>query len=200
MDEYAYKAVLVVPGAHWFRSNDLDGVSKRIRALKRGGSPYKSGFITIKNEDDLQYIEKLVKVLKQMTDFNIRVEIPLVSVYTNLPTDIDKLCSLDSERVKYISKPPSQGLDKNIVVMNRTGWDFKITLGPTSQNYSNFVEWAENGKDLVKLTGSAKRALMRDSHWGGSHFYAKNDKAVTMTRAFLGDTISRVDQVVNLKD
>lgn len=199
MDKYLYKAVLIVPGAHWFRSGDLDGVVKKIRTMKRTGLPYRYGGVLIKDQSDLLYIEKLVKILNKFEDFNIRVETPFVSVYTNSADDIDKLCALDSERVKYISKPPSQGLSKNIVVMDRTGWDFKITLGPTRQNYINFVEWAENGKDLVKLTGSAKRALMRDNHWGGSHFYAKNDKALTMTRVFLGDTISRIDQIVNLK-
>lgn len=200
MDEYAYKAVLIVPGAHWFRGHDFQNVKEKLKTFRAKNNftmPIRIGSATFKKIEDTYYTEKLLNLVLKLDDFEIRVETPYLSFYTNTAEDIDKLCALDSERVKYVSKPPVQGLIKNTVLMNRTGWDYKITLGQTRQSYQDFLEWADKTGDLVKLTGSSKKALARDNHWGGTHFYAKNDKAITMIRMFLGDSISRIDQVIN---
>ena len=196
MDKYGYKAVLIVPGAHYFRGNDLEAVGLRVDKLKQLPLPVVSGAVRFKTQDDVDYVAGVYEMLNSMSDYDIRVETPLMSVYTNNPQDIDKLCNINLDRVKYISKPPEGGISKNTVIMEQEGWDYKITLGRTRQSYQEFVEWAENGKGLVKLTGGCKSALLRNNHWGGCHFYVKNDKALTMIRMFLGGSISRVDQVV----
>ena len=41
-----------------------------------------------------------------------------------------------------------------------------------------------------------KKALQLDSSWGGAHFYARDDKALTMARMFLGEGIGRIDRVI----
>ena len=79
--------------------------------------------------------------------------------------------------------------------MVREGFNFKVTLGRTRNSHPNFVEWAEKTQ-AVKLTNSAKKALQRDSSWGGAHFYARDDKALTMARMFLGEGIGRIDRVI----
>jgi hypothetical protein len=192
MDKYGHKAVLVVPGAQWFRGNHLDVVEEKLKSAN-----VNQNFTSkIRTPADLEYSKKVCTAIQSMSDYDIRVETPFISVYTNNPQDIDKLSNIDTERVKYISKPPAGGISKNTVIMEQEGWDYKITLGRTKQSYQEFVEWAENGKGLVKLTGGSKQALLRSYHWGGTHFYVKNDKALTMIRVFLGSSISRVDQVV----
>jgi hypothetical protein len=192
MDKYGHKAVLIVPGAQWFRGNHLDVVEEKLK-----NTDVAQNFTSkIRTPADLEYSKKVCTAIQSMLDYDIRVESPLISVYTNTASDIDKLCAIDLSRVKYISKPPAGGISKNTVIMEQEGWDYKITLGRTKQSYQEFVEWAENGKGLVKLTGGCKSALLRSHHWGGSHFYVKNDKALTMIRVFLGGSISRVDQVV----
>jgi hypothetical protein len=197
MDKYSYKAVLVVPAAQWFRSKNFDLAEEKLRNVNINVNNTTS---RIRTPEDLKYAKKVCAALRSMSDYDVRVETPFISVYTNTPSDIDKLCAIDTERVKYISKPPANGISKNTVIMEREGWDYKITLGRTRQSYQNFVEWAENGKDLVKLTGGSKRALLRDGHWGGSHFYIKNEKALVMARMFLSEGISRVDQVVKAQE
>ena len=199
MDKYSYKAVLIVPGAHYFRGDDLETAGLRIETVKKARLPYMVGAVQFRTYEDIDYVVKIHKMLNSMTDYELRVETPFVSVYTNNSQDIDNLCTIDLKRVKYISTPPAGGISKNTVIMEREGWDYKITLGRTRQSYANFVEWAENGKDLVKLTGGSKKALLRDGHWGGSHFYIKNEKALIMAKVFLSEGISRVDQVVNAK-
>jgi hypothetical protein len=132
-----------------------------------------------------------------MQDYTLRVESPFISVYTNTPKNIDKLIKLDATRVKYISKPPANGqmLEAGSVIMVREGYSFKVTLGRTTRNHTDFIDWAET-TGLVKLTGSAKKGLGRNASWGGGHFYVKDDRALTMVKMFLGGGISRVDRVV----
>jgi hypothetical protein len=193
MDQYGYKAVLIVPAAQWFRSKNFEFTEEKLRDVNVNINNTTS---RIRTPGDLEYAKKVCAALQSLSDYDIRVETPLISVYTNNSQDIDKLCNIDLNRVKYISKPPANGISKNTVIMEQEGWDYKITLGRTRQSYENFVEWAENGKDLVKLTGGSKRALLRNGHWGGSHFYIKNEKALLMAKVFLSEGISRVDQVV----
>jgi hypothetical protein len=193
MDEYGYKIVLVVPAAHWFRGGDLNFALTQLTEfnLQDKNPPWSK----IKTQEDLDYCFALYKVLFTMIDYDLRVEAPFISIYTNIPKDIDKLSKIDVDRVKYISKPPEQVLAKGTVIMNREGYTYKVTLGRTRNSHSNFIEWAEKTAG-IKLTGGAKKELNRSASWGGSHFYVKDDKVLTMTRMFLGEGIGRIDRIV----
>lgn len=193
MDQYGYKIVLVVPAAHWFRGGDLNFALTQLTGfnLQDKNPPWSK----IKTQDDLDYCFAIYKALFSMSDYELRVENPFLSVYTNTAKNIEKLSKIDQDRVKYISRPPSQNLEQGTVIMVREGFDYKITLGRTRNPHPNFVEWAEKTK-AVKLTNSAKKALQRDASWGGAHFYARDDKALTMARMFLGEGIGRIDRVV----
>jgi hypothetical protein len=193
MDKYGHKIVLVCPAAHWFRGGDLNfALTKLTEFNLQDKNP---GWSKIKTQADLDYCFALYKTLFGMQDFDLRIESPFLSFYTNTPKDIDKLSKIDEGRVKYISVPPAVPLDKGTVIMVREGYDYKVTLGRTRQSHENFIEWAEK-TPAVKLTGSAKKELRRMTSWGGSHFYVKDDKALTMTRMFLGGGIGRIDRIV----
>ena len=102
MDKYSYKAVLVVPGAQWFRSKNFDLVEERLKDVNIN---IKNTTTRIRTPEDLTYSKKVCALLRSITDYEIRVETPFISVYTNNLRDIDKLCDIDSDRVKYISNP-----------------------------------------------------------------------------------------------
>jgi hypothetical protein len=194
MDQYNYKIVLVVPASHWFRGGDLNFALTKLTEfnLQDKNPPWSK----IKDQSDLDYCFALYKTLFGLKDYTVRVESPFMSVYTNNSKDIDKLSKISNERVKYISKPPALPLSKGTVIMAREGYEYKITLGRTRSSHANFIEWAEKMPG-VKLTGSAKKELKRTASWGGSHFYVKDDKTLTLTRMFLGEGIGRVDKIVN---
>ena len=197
MDKYGYKIVLVVPAAHWFRGGNLNFALNQLTGFNLQSKHPK--WTRIKTQDDLDYCFDIYKALFGMSDYELRVESPFLSVYTNTPKNVDKLSKIDYERVKYISKPPATPLEQGTVIMAREGWEYKITLGRTRNHYGNFIEWADN-TGLAKLTNSAKKALDRHASWGGAHFYVKDDRALTMTRMFLGDGIGRIDRVVTAKN
>jgi hypothetical protein len=200
MDKYSHKAVLVVPASPWFRTSEFSNITDRFKNFQFGAVKNSYASHRIQTQEDFDYCFKLYRVISKMQDYEIRVESPCISFYTNNVTDINKLVKVAGERMKYISKPnPNNLLDKKTVIMTRKGFDFKVTLGTTRQNYNDFIEWADN-TGLVRLTKSTRRSLTKDTSWGGTYFYVKNDKALTMTKVFLSGCISRVDQIVAASD
>jgi hypothetical protein len=201
MGLYQYKIVLVVPGCTLFRSGDMDstlrGLQKINLADNKDASPYygllRSG---IKTQDDLAFAFKLQAHILKLKDFDIRVESPFISIYSNSEKDVKSLAKLDSERVKYISKPPdNSSLTSNTILLPKINYEYLVTLGKTTQDNSAFVQWANNNKKL-KLTKSCVRDLTKDRSWGGTYFYVTGDNNLLMTKMHLGGSINKVERII----
>ena len=111
MGRYQYKIVIVCAGSSWFRGGDLDGVLEELNKIKltttnrvHNEPAWRS---SIKTQEDLDYAFKLQNKLSKLTDIEVRVESPWISVYTNTKSNINELTKLDADKVKYISCPPS---------------------------------------------------------------------------------------------
>lgn len=202
---YQYKIVLKCAGASLFRSGDMDGTLANLKKInlddkisKHGASGfafagYRAG---IKTQDDLDYAFKLQKQLKKLSNIDVRVESPYISIYSNSKTDIDSLSKLDVGQVKYISVPPvKDSLEANTVLMPKMPFDYRITLGKTTQNHEAFVSWAESNSKL-KLTKSCKRDLFKDRSWGGTHFYVSGENNLLLTKMHLGGAINKIERII----
>jgi hypothetical protein len=188
--KYKYKIVLKTRAAGWFRGNSLDNVKVQLAEPKIMGK-----MLTAIEQN---YVLKLCLELKKLTDYILRVESPLISVYTNNLTIVEKLAKVSHENVKYVSAPlaGSENLleDKKIIV-KRLDYAFKVTMGRTRQNYTDFLTWCE-GKDKVRLPKRAKSQLAKEHSWGGYYFYVKDEKCLTMVKMFVGSDIQTVESVV----
>ena len=195
MNKYKYKIVLVCPVANWFRGNDLDNVSARLAELTEA-KPLAS-WIKIKTEDDKEFCYDLHKVMKSLSGYELRVEHPLINVYTNDTDHIEKLSAVDSTRVKYISIPNKDNpdLSTNSVIVKKLDFDYKIHMGRTRQEYSNFVQWANNNSK-IRLPKKVIRDLSKTNSWGGGYFYVKGANTLTMVRVFLGSDIAKIESVI----
>lgn len=195
---YQYKVVLVVAGASWFRSGDMASVLETLKQVSINPnvpriSLYPRNKIT---QEDLDYAFKLQACLKKISDFEVRVESPWVSVYTNDKSAVDALTNLDPDKVKYVSAPPvNSGLVPDTVIMPKMDFDYRITLGKTIQKHDAFIQWAESNSK-VKLTKSCIRELTRDRSWGGSHFYLTGDKNLLLAKMHLGGSINKVERII----
>lgn len=193
---YQYKTVLVCPGASLFRSCDLDSALESLKKINLDKADTPRYSKSIKTQDDLDYAFKLQKALAKSDGFEVRVESPWVSVYSKDRATVDLLCKLDPTRVKYISVPPTGTvLEGNTVIMPKTPFDFRITLGKTTQCHDTFIEWAEQNSK-IKLTKSAKKELSKKLSWGGTHFYVKGDNNLLMVKMHLGGSISKIERIV----
>ena len=191
---YQYKIVLVCPGAHWFRGSmeEALGHLERVDLTKTNNATYRNTFI--KTQDQLDYAFKLQTQLSVMKAVDIRVESPWISIYTNNRKDIDALVKLEPNNVKYISEPAGN-LAAGTIVMPKMDYDYRVTLGKTSQVHTAFIEWAENSSKC-KLTKSCIRDLQKTRSWGGTHFYVTGDNNLLMVKMHLGGSISKLERIV----
>jgi len=192
-NKYQYKIVLVSSSASLFRAGDME---KTLQLLQKNLpiTGWRSSAV-IKHKEDLTYAVSLASLIANLTDIDIRVETPWISIYTNAKADIDALCSIDQEQVKYISEPPPSGLIAGTIIMPKMNYEFRITLGKTTSANIPFVEWALQNKK-VKLTKSCISELSKNRSWGGKHFYISGDNNLLMARMHLGGSISKVERIV----
>ena len=193
-NKYKYKIVLVCKSASWFRGCNFDYVNERLLAQPLEKDPWIAKLTT----DEIYYTTKLCELFTKLTDYEIRVESPFISFYTNNDKDVEKIAKIDSEHVKYVSLPKTGTeavLDNHKVIVKNLDFDYKVTMGRTRQNFSDFVAWCE-GKDKIRMPKRAKRDLCKSNCWGGSHFYVKDDKMLTMVKMFVGSYIHSVESVV----
>ena len=205
--QYQYKLVITCAGASWFRGGDMDSVLDELKKVTiptdvsktSSTTPYYTAWRAgIKTQEDLDYAFKLQAHLKKLTDVEVRVESPWISVYTNSKSSIDSIIKLDKTKIKYVSVPPENTLlEQDTIIMPKVGFDYRITMGKTIQNHSAFVGWAETNKKL-KLTKACKRELSRDRSWGGTHFYISGDNNLLMAKMHLGGSINKVERIIKV--
>ena len=193
--KYQYKIVVVCPGAQLFR-NGLEQAFDHLTKVNLESTASKWRTSHIKTQGDLDYAFKLHNVLSNMTDFDVRVESPWISIYGNNKKQIDKITRIDNDRVKYICVPPANViLDSNTIIMPKMNFEYRVTLGKTNQEHGAFIQWAETNKKL-KLTKSCKKELSKPLSWGGTHFYITGDNNLLMTKMHLGGSISKVERII----
>ena len=194
--KYKYKIVLVSKGAGWFRGNDLENVRTQLSDNEPKftlGGPL--------SDADKSYVLKLYTTLLKFKDYDIRIEHPLISFYSNSDSDVEKLAKLDTTKVKYVSFP-EQGsedkLDNQQVLVKKLNYGYRITMGRTRQDFTTFVKWCEGKSEKVKLPKRASKDLCKPHSWGGYYFYVRDDKTLTMVKMFLGGHIQLVESVTKV--
>lgn len=195
MNKYQYKVVLVCPMASAFRGNDLDYVKLALTNWKNG--TYKPAWLRIKHPSEMDYCFKLCDAMEGLIDYTVRVEHPWINFYTNNTKHVEKLAAIDENQVKYISLPgkDNPGLKPESVIVKTLDYAYKIHMGTTRQDYNNFISWASNNSK-IRLTKRAKSDLARSRSWGGSYFYVKDEKTLTMVKVFLGSDINKIESVI----
>ena len=157
---YQYKIVLICAGASWFRSGDANTILdllKRVDLNIADTKPFSRP--TFKTKEELDYAFKLQNALSKIQGIDIRVENPWISIYSNSIDDIDLLISIDKDKVKYVSVPPSNSvLAEGTIIMPKVDFEFRCTMGKTTAPNEAFVDWAEANAKL-KLTKSCKKEI-----------------------------------------
>lgn len=191
--KYKYKIVLISKAASWFRGGVKNA---KVNIGQKHLQPAWRDRLT---SADLDLAEKLMVKMTPMTDYLIRVESPYINFYTNTESDVENLAKINPSIVKYVCAPVQGSeaeLDLKKIIVKTLDFKYRITMGKTDKNYTNFVEWAEGKSDKIRLPKRAQRMLVKDRSWGGYYFYVKDDKLLTMVKMFLGGDIQCVEQCV----
>jgi histidyl-tRNA synthetase len=191
LNKYKHKLVLVTPFAHVLRNKDIDTAKSKVE-----DSYYYSRINS--SVAQLKYFYKVCNVLKKYKEeYNVRIENPRVSIYTDNTNLINQLVKIDENNVKFVVVPNNENpeLTQGSVLVKRLNYDFKVHVAATRTNHNNFVEWSKNNPK-IRMTRRCSVDLSRDRSWGGSYFYVKDEKTLTMVKMFLGSDISRVESVI----
>jgi hypothetical protein len=86
-------------------------------------------------------------------------------------------------------------LDQGTIIVKNLDFAYKVTMGRTKQDFTNFVQWCE-GKDKIRMPKRAKADLSKKACWGGCHFYVKDEKTLTVVKMFVGGFIHSVESVI----
>jgi len=201
LGKYQYKIALVCSSATLFRGGDIDNAVMELAKIDIRAPEHFSYWSTrIKSAEDLEYVRSLCSDFKKITDYDLRVEQPIINIYTNDIKSVRLFEKKYADTIKFISKPSIEGmLTSDTIIMNKMNFDYRITMGATKQEYSSFVEWAENNAK-IKLTKSCTRDLKRGRSWGGTHFYVTGDNNLLMTKMHLGGTISKVQRIIQQEE
>jgi hypothetical protein len=193
--KYKYKVVFTSGVAGWFRGSN----AKRIQNLYNDKDGYHY-YARQSNPGDKLHANKLAVVLESIESWQARVETPFVSIYLNSEADLELVVKNCKNRVKYVEIPdPNNTLEltEGTVLVKNLDYGFKVSIGTSNQNHSNFVQWCQNnGK--IRLPKRAAKDLSKDHNPGGGFFYVKDDKSLIMVKMFLGRTITKVETVVKV--
>lgn len=197
--QYQYKVVLLCAGAALFRSGDVEIIAKKLAEvdLDRNNTHVVYRNTSIRTRDDLDYANNLLDTLRTLSDYNLRIESPWISFYTNKKADLDVLVALGESHIKYISAPPEDAtLEVGTIVMSKRDYDFRVTLGRTTQTCDSFIEWADANSTKIRLTRSCRNDLLKNRSYGGSYFYLTGDNVLLMARMHLGSSIAKVERII----
>ena len=190
---YQYKIVLVVAGATHFRSGDMEATLESLASVNLAMATFRN---SIKTQEDLDYARLLAKSLDAMSNIDVRVESPRISIYTNNEADTETLTKLDPEKVKYISRPPANtSLISGTIILPKMDYDYRVTMGKTVTDHTGFIDWAEQS-DKLKLTKSCIKDLSRPRSWGGTHFYVTGENNLLMAKMHLGGCIAKIERII----
>jgi hypothetical protein len=197
LDTYSYKVVIISVFASVFRGNDLDAVSKKLAYYKANGATKSLQFWS-KNAsiDDVTLAENILNLLTLMSDYVVRIESPLISIYTNDLEDVKKITDTITDIVKYVSLSEKE-LEKGVIYLKKIDFDYKITLGHIRTPQDALIKWCDNNSK-IRMPKTCKEQL--ELGWGCKqrYFYVKDDRSLIMVKMFLGSNIQRIDRVVKV--
>jgi hypothetical protein len=196
--KYNYKIVLVCPAAGWFRSKKYAFTRSKLDEI--APSHYTDKWAKIKSDKELNFCYKVLNALENFNDveYDTRVENPFISVYTNNKTYVEQLAGIDEDKIKFVCLPSKniKKLDPGKVVVKTLDYDYKVFLATIkNKDNSSFLNWIKDN-NKVRVTKRCIKDLKQTYSWGGSYFYVKDAKTLTMVKMFLGSDISRVEQVI----
>jgi len=190
-NKYKYKIVIVTALSTWFRGDNLSRIQEKIDhydATKAKQHRSELGGV--------KFVQELYNKLSNMLDYNLRVEHPYISIYSNSETDITDIANIDLQQVKFVCRPKHEKLlAVNTIIAPHINFLYKVTLGKTQQPYHSFIKWCENNNKIKISKGTTKR-LMQSTSYQGGFFYVKDDKALTVVKMFVGSCITKIETIV----
>jgi hypothetical protein len=189
--EFQYNIVLTLAFCDIFKGQDKTKYTRRYTKLCKA-EPIPR-YMTYYQPTALLY-----NYIMNMENFAIRVSAPTLYIYTNDYNDITNIRQLVPTLIDSIGLPP-EGLTPGTVYMPNTPYDFRVTLGSISKLNLEFIEWADNNNDKIKLQPATKKLLSvkPNRYKTGSQLYVKGEHTLLFVKLHLGNIKLSIDRILN---
>jgi len=180
-----------------FRSKSLVRADIQIKAIASQIEKSPDGRIKLKSwyskhatVADIMYVTKLIDILRNETDFCLRVESDVLGIYTNDDSLVERIYQLGN--VRDVSKPADDKIrafllaTPNAIISKKYTHKYRVTVNPLRDASDSFHSWAEKLPSIK---------LLKRTYRSEGYFYAANDKTLGMCKIFLGNKIRRVDEM-----
>ena len=139
----------------------------------------------------------LTEFTNQRNDYTIRVERPVLSIYTNSASWFDLLVNkiTDIDEVWLPSEKSKKLLEENIILVEEEPvYQYKVSVG--SQVSSSMYEWFTTNPDKVKAGPKFLETIKNKGYTAGFYFYCRDEKVLRLVELVLGGEIKRVDKFI----
>lgn len=191
--EYKYNIVLRLWNGDIFRGKDKRKYTREFNyTINQNIKPHWSHI-----KAELGFLPQIYEYIMAMENFATRFEQPRLHVYTNNYDDILGLINTVPENIIVSIGLPAEGLEKGMVYMPDTPYEFRVTLGSITNVNTEFVEWAEGNKN-IKLQPRTKSNLVSPGIYNsGTQLYVTGERNLLFVRLHLGNVNLTVERILN---
>lgn len=205
-NKYWYKLEYFNTLAHIFREKQFVYSKTCLEAIQqdydKGNELFlRRQFITspVSNLDFLDAKVLLAEFEKQKDEYTIRVENPILAIYSNninwlqflaTRTYADPVLHKPSIDIKELLENES----RVVILKKPTKFKYKVTL--RNRVNSDFSNWIDNNPDKIKIGKKAYQHIKGSGYAHGYYFYCTSEKVLSLLQIMIGGNISKVEQVI----
>lgn len=196
--KYPFAIKLKLIGLFYFTSiQKIEEFEKNILEYYATNDPiWCAYFHNRSSEEEVNHTKLVINYLKNLINYDVRVEIPFLTIYTHSETILNNIINLVPKNVHQISKPPINMLLKpNEIYSPTIPFEYKVNIRGNKQDNSSFLEWARESPN-VQLTEGCRFDLSRQLPHG-SYFYVSGDDNLFLAKLYLGSQIKQILKIVH---
>ena len=193
--EFQYNIVLRFSFSYMFQGINKGNYTELLHVIMDSDLKY----LTTDEKEAMKFIPDLYNCVMNMENFTTRYSWPRVIFYTNNYSDIQNIAALVPDKNIISIGIPPDGLEKGMVYMPATPFDYRVTIRKICKLNQEFVEWARGNKN-IKLQQNTEYMLEHGAEFyssSGSQLYVKGDRNLFFVQFHLGNTNLTVDRILN---
>lgn len=199
-DEYPYKLVVRNSLSHIFRDKNLPNAKQEIDKLQdflvKGQPLTRTTYLRSETVELQTFLEaqKLYIEFNQFTDYKLRIENPLMQIYSH---NYEWLVNI-TRRVKNcveLWEPNSKvQLEPNVILTDKPSiFEYKVTLGLEVD--PGLATWITANPDKAKAGATCLKEIANKGYTRDFYIYIRDEKILQLLNLFVSN-IARVDKLV----
>ena len=199
-DEYPYKLVVRNSLSHIFRDKNLPNAKKEIDKLQdllvKGQPLTRTAFLRSESVELQTFLEaqKLYIEFNQFTDYKLRIENPLMQIYSHSYDWLINITHKIKNCVELWEPNSKVELAPNVILIDKPNdFEYKVTLGLEVD--PGLATWIASNPDKAKAGATCLKEIANKGYTRDFYIYIRDEKILQLLSLFVTN-IPRVDKLV----